>query len=400
MSLSDFIVKAKALGLAFLSSDAASVAVPSAMAALSIDITKIDNTKNATSGDTYTWSAAPSSSAAPGQTWGLKLSNTTTSAFTVTIPNCWFANALAIINTVVVPAADGSGNNGSTDLIFRWDAENSRVNVYGALVSLDNYIATTDPGTGNDVTQGYSAGSIWLNTATRKIFVCLSNSTNQAQWNQSSQHLGSGTWANRPTTVADGDTYFVTDVGYGVLHVYRTKNIFGAGNVTRFWPVGDFTLGDSGYVNGTASASEQIITATTFPAGYAWVGMCFTTDVQYSKVSGTADASTHLTFRAGLHLGTTADHSLNNVFDATNKVTAALNECAYTIEWQIASTTTISKKGSGGGGNPSWAGTAGSQASAQTIDTIANAWGIGLSMTMAGSTDTPKGSMRIRIKAD
>lgn len=45
-----------------------------------------------------------------------------------------------------------------------------------------NFSATNDPVVGNDSTQGYQVGSIWLNTSTGKIFFARSVATGAAVW--------------------------------------------------------------------------------------------------------------------------------------------------------------------------------------------------------------------------
>jgi hypothetical protein len=45
-----------------------------------------------------------------------------------------------------------------------------------------NFTATTNPTSSNDVTQGYQAGSFWLNTSTGSCFVCTNNATGAAAW--------------------------------------------------------------------------------------------------------------------------------------------------------------------------------------------------------------------------
>lgn len=45
-----------------------------------------------------------------------------------------------------------------------------------------NYTATTNPGTSNDITQGYKVGSEWLNTSTGKWYKCRDISEGAAVW--------------------------------------------------------------------------------------------------------------------------------------------------------------------------------------------------------------------------
>lgn len=52
------------------------------------------------------------------------------------------------------------------------------------LALTNNYTATTNPGVGNDSAHGYSAGSVWINTATNpdSVFICSSAAVGAAVW--------------------------------------------------------------------------------------------------------------------------------------------------------------------------------------------------------------------------
>jgi len=60
-------------------------------------------------------------------------------------------------------------DNGSTTNIVR-------------LFYKNNYTATSNPGVSNDITEGYEAGSQWLNTSTNTFFKCAKNSNGAAVW--------------------------------------------------------------------------------------------------------------------------------------------------------------------------------------------------------------------------
>ena len=59
--------------------------------------------------------------------------------------------------------------------------------------SKNNYTATTDPGVGDDSEDGYSRGSIWINTSAGKAYICISAVLGSADWNQIDATGGSGT---------------------------------------------------------------------------------------------------------------------------------------------------------------------------------------------------------------
>jgi hypothetical protein len=47
----------------------------------------------------------------------------------------------------------------------------------------DNYTATTDPTANDDSTDGYTIGSVWINTSTDRIWVCVDATATAAIWN-------------------------------------------------------------------------------------------------------------------------------------------------------------------------------------------------------------------------
>jgi hypothetical protein len=46
----------------------------------------------------------------------------------------------------------------------------------------DNWTATTDPGAGDDIADGYSPGTRWRNTVTGELFLCVDNTSSAAVW--------------------------------------------------------------------------------------------------------------------------------------------------------------------------------------------------------------------------
>jgi hypothetical protein len=47
---------------------------------------------------------------------------------------------------------------------------------------LNNFSATVDPTSNNDVSNGYSVGSQWINLTTENVFICVSNTLTAAVW--------------------------------------------------------------------------------------------------------------------------------------------------------------------------------------------------------------------------
>lgn len=50
------------------------------------------------------------------------------------------------------------------------------------LAFTNNFAATTNPGVTNDISKGYTIGSIWVNTATDEAFICGDNTLGAALW--------------------------------------------------------------------------------------------------------------------------------------------------------------------------------------------------------------------------
>jgi len=52
----------------------------------------------------------------------------------------------------------------------------------GGAIVRNNFTATTDPLPSNDSTQDYAPGSVWINTAGFRVWMCLANATGAAVW--------------------------------------------------------------------------------------------------------------------------------------------------------------------------------------------------------------------------
>src|SRR5690625_4242904 len=89
----------------------------------------------------------------------------------------------------------------------------------------NNYNATTDPGYGDDETEGYTEGSLWFNRDDQTAWVCLSAQTNNATWvqtNISAQQLGSAAFQDHGTGL--GDVPLNSDLGSASLEDVGTSN--------------------------------------------------------------------------------------------------------------------------------------------------------------------------------
>jgi hypothetical protein len=119
----------------------------------------------------------------------------------------------------------------------------------------NNLSATTDPGAGNDNTQSYSVGSRWINTATQRVWTCLSAATGGAVWCFDGAVPGIG--AQPATTL----TYFGGGIG----------TLFTEGNLNR--QVGNPLGGNR------ADTTDDVLASFILPASsfdVAGRGLCIT----------------------------------------------------------------------------------------------------------------------------
>lgn len=100
--------------------DGAEVVTPSAMAALAIDITKMNNTKSITVDSTFTFSATLTVS---GTWFGVTISNTDTNAHLISLPSCIDMNTGLTVSTSAmrIPASS------QRKILFEYDGTNVRM---------------------------------------------------------------------------------------------------------------------------------------------------------------------------------------------------------------------------------------------------------------------------------
>lgn len=152
-------------------SDGANITTANAMGALAIDVTKGLNTKSIAVDSTFTFSATPAAN-----TWFyLYLTNTDTAPHVITIPSCYSLSRQAAITSFVI------GASSQVMLSFRYDGSGYKLLGEGGYQN--NYAATTAPGVGDDIAEGYGPGSLWLNTTSNLAYICESNGAGAAVWN-------------------------------------------------------------------------------------------------------------------------------------------------------------------------------------------------------------------------
>lgn len=63
-----------------------------------------------------------------------------------------------------------------------WDDISGEVNSLLSRLPQNNFSATTDPTANDDVTEGYSRGSLWYNRTTPQLFLCINANSGSAVW--------------------------------------------------------------------------------------------------------------------------------------------------------------------------------------------------------------------------
>ena len=70
----------------------------------------------------------------------------------------------------------------SKSLLYICDDASSGAAVWRILEVKNNFVATSDPGVDNDIDEGYAVGSRWVNTEKNVVFTCLNNADGAAVW--------------------------------------------------------------------------------------------------------------------------------------------------------------------------------------------------------------------------
>ena len=120
-----------------------------------------------------------------------------------------------------------------------------------------NNFSTSSPTVTNDTSQGYAIGSLWINTTSKRIFICTANTSNAANWHELVANTGTSLAPNVHNTV---------DIGTNAV---RYKDFYLAGNSD---------------IDGTLSVLGNTILTTAETTGQATLA---TVDINGGAIDGT-----------------------------------------------------------------------------------------------------------------
>lgn len=100
----------------------------------------------------------------------------------------------------------------------------------GGVGGKNNNTATTDPTTGDDSADGYTVGSIWVNTSTDRVHICVDNTAGSAVWHPL-VHINKSESAIVPD-LADTDTYGLGTTNKKWLNLFTSGGASIGGNLS------------------------------------------------------------------------------------------------------------------------------------------------------------------------
>lgn len=138
----------------------------------------------------------------------------------------------------------------------------------------NNFAATANPAANNDSSQGYQAGSVWINTSTQAAFLCLSATPGAANWLELGDEGGPVANASASYSAASNAAAFTATAaelsgGSSFVVLDLTGNPAGAANMqlptvaALFAAIPNAQPGDSYMLRIKNSASSGIWTVTT-----------------------------------------------------------------------------------------------------------------------------------------
>ena len=171
----------------------------------------------------------------------------------------------------------------------------------GGVGGRNNNTATTDPTTGSDVNSGYAPGSIWVNTTTDRVYVCIDNSASAAIWAESVGIVSNVITPQITNTVDIGSSSFRFKDAYFAGLLTSASGAFGTASIdtltvstaATFTPISVFNGGVT--ITGASTINSAVLGNVT-PA--AITGTLITATTGFSGAL-TGDVTGNVTAAAG-----------------------------------------------------------------------------------------------------
>lgn len=93
--------------------------------------------------------------------------------------------------------------NSNTSKLFACIDNSLNAAVWVRISNLKVTSTTSNPGSGDDESQGYDIGSTWVNTFTRNVYICVKATTGSAKWKRVNNYFSNLTATTDPSSIHD-----------------------------------------------------------------------------------------------------------------------------------------------------------------------------------------------------
>ena len=122
-----------------------------------------------------------------------------------------------------------------------------------------NNITTSNPTITDDTTQSYAVGSLWINTSTKKIFICASATASAAEWHEVVANTGTSITPTVTNTVDIGSS----SLKYKDIHLAGNALVGGTLGVTGNTTLSNATLSGTLGVTGLSTLAQADVNSGT-----------------------------------------------------------------------------------------------------------------------------------------
>jgi len=147
-----------------------------------------------------------------------------------------------------------------------------------------NYSASVDPDADNDIDEGYVIGSLWINTASDEPFICVDNTDGAAVW----VNIVGGGGGTHASTHEDGglDEITIQNLGSGVAAANKLIQTDGSGGLTLIdTPSGEATTANSENVPFLEYSSASVVNVKALSGASTTLRMILNNGFVYSATS-------------------------------------------------------------------------------------------------------------------